>query len=580
MSDEGCDRIDTPPGVEVDPRGAPTAADASGASYGESTSANSENFIKNSAPPHPSTAEEIPEKNSEKILSEKNLVEDLATVTRDPYRFVLYAFPWGQPGTELEKYPGPDEWQTAFLKDLSSKLASPQEAIQAATASGHGIGKSACVAWLILWAMSTCEDTKCVVTANTETQLKTKTWAELAKWHRLFIAKHWFTFTATALYSVDPDHQQTWRADMIAWSERNAEAFAGLHNQGKRILLIMDEASAIPDIIWETAEAALTDKDTEILWLVFGNPTRGSGRFFDCFNRFRHRWLTRHVDSRTARMTDKTQLDKWISDYGEDSDFCRVRVRGVFPNTSELQFIPGSYVEEARGKHLREDQYNFAPVILTLDNAWSGGDEIVFTLRQGLMAKILSVLKKNDDDIKIAGLLARWEDEYRADAVLIDLGYGTGVYSAGKQMHRQWTLVPFGGASPDPGFVNLRAHMWNQMKLWLKEGGSIPNDPELCAELTGPEAYVVATGHNAGKIYLESKDEMKRRGLPSPNKADGLALSFAVPVRKKDQAGRKSFGHQASDYNPLAPTGAKSEYNPLALAQHDVLRPTGDYHGV
>jgi hypothetical protein len=93
------------------------------------------------------------------------------------------------------------------------------------------------------------------------------------------INRHWFTYTATALYSADPAHEKTWRVDMTAWSENNTEAFAGLHNKGKRLLLIFDEASAIPDLIWEVAEGALTDEQTEIIWACFGNPTRNSGRF-------------------------------------------------------------------------------------------------------------------------------------------------------------------------------------------------------------------------------------------------------------------------------------------------------------
>jgi hypothetical protein len=151
-------------------------------------------------------------------------------------------------------------------------LLTIEEAIQIARASGHGIGKSALVAWIILWAISTFEDTKGVVTANTENQLKTKTWAEVSKWHRMFIARDLFKMTATALFANDPLHERTWRIDMVPWSERNTEAFAGLHNQGKRILVIFDEGSAIPDLIWEVTEGALTDQDTQIIWMAVRQP--------------------------------------------------------------------------------------------------------------------------------------------------------------------------------------------------------------------------------------------------------------------------------------------------------------------
>ncbi|MGA2403047.1 MAG: hypothetical protein ABSG91_15300 [Syntrophobacteraceae bacterium] len=249
----------------------------------------------------------------------RQLVADLGKYAFDPYGWVLYAFAWGK--GELAGFDGPDQWQSEQLQAIGAKLrkgvteggahpgcgptaacarSEPCVVIREATASGHGIGKSAFVAWLILWAVSTFEDTKGVVTANTETQLKTKTWSELAKWYRLcWFASQMFELTATAIFSKIPDHQKTWRIDMVPWSERNTEAFAGLHNKGKRILLIYDEASAIPDVIWQVSEGALTDEGTQILWCVFGNPTRNTGRFKGCFvGQLRHRWNTRQIDSR------------------------------------------------------------------------------------------------------------------------------------------------------------------------------------------------------------------------------------------------------------------------------------------
>ncbi len=164
----------------------------------------------------------------------------MAKFSMDPYAFVLYSFDWGN--GELKGYDGPEDWQRDVLIRIGDKLKSNKigmyEAIQEAVASGHGIGKSCLVSWIILWSMSTHEDTKGVVTANTETQLKTKTWSELAKWHRLCITKHWFTFTATALFSVDKEHEKTWRFDQVPWSEHKTEAFAGMHNKGSRVVII------------------------------------------------------------------------------------------------------------------------------------------------------------------------------------------------------------------------------------------------------------------------------------------------------------------------------------------------------
>lgn len=464
-----------------------------------------------------------------KVDPEQQLRDDMGEMSQDPYAFVLYSFPWGEGDLENCQL---EDWQSNLLKRVRDGLISYQDAIQEAIASGHGIGKSALVAWLILWAISTFEETRGIVTANTQLQLTTKTWPELSKWYNRFIAKHWFKLTATAIYSAIPKYEKTWRLDAVPWSrnkEMQTEAFAGLHNKGKRIIVIFDEASAIPDKIHEVTEGALTDADTEILWFMFGNPTRNTGRFHAAFHGLKHRWHHEQIDSRKVRISNKKQIAKWETDYKETSDFFKVRVKGEFPAVGDRQFISTALVDAARGKHLPIDSYNFAPVILTCDPSWTGSDELVIAKRQGLAFSILKVMAKNDDDTLVAGFLAGYEDEFNADAVFIDLGYGTGIYSAGKHMNRKWILVSFGGESSKPGYANKRAEMYGDIRDWLKEGGALPDDAQLCEELPSVEADTRMNG----EIILESKEDMKERGLASPNRADALALSFAFPVRKK-----------------------------------------------
>lgn len=488
------------------------------------------------------------------------LIEELATFEHDPLGYVLFAFPWGQPGTDLEHETGPRAWQRETLEEVGRGVKAGKsvgEAIQIAIASGHGIGKSALVAWLIRWALATREDTRGVVTANTEPQLRTKTWPEVAKWHHLAIDSALFECTATALYSKDPGHDKTWRVDAITWSENNTEAFAGLHNAGKRLLVIFDEASAIADRVWEVTEGALTDANTEIVWAVFGNMTQATGRFRECFRNNRHRWKTKQIDSRTVEGISKAQIDKWVEDFGEDSDFVKVRVRGMAPSLTARQFISEADVDAAWSRALRSDQFDFAPVILSCDPAWEGGDELVIARRQGLAFWILKVLPKNDNDIHIANLLARYEDEHKAAAVFVDGGYGTGIVSAGRTMGRNWQIVWFGGASADEGCVNKRAEMWKLTRDWLKAGGAIPKDQALRDDLLGPETVP----RPDGKLLLEPKETMKRRGLKSPNRADALCLTFAAPVamrspleRAREEAHVAAIrrGEAPGDYDPYA----------------------------
>lgn len=480
------------------------------------------------------------------------LVERMTSFRYDPLGYVLYAFPWGVPGSQLEQVDGPRRWQRAKLEQMGEMLrsgASVGDVIRMAVCSGHGIGKSALIAMVIKWALDTLADTKIIVTANTDKQLQTKTWPELSKWHHLSITKHWFVYTATSLYSADADHEKLWRADAIPWSEHNTEAFAGLHNVGRRIVLLFDEASKIADKVWEVAEGALTDKDTEIIWLVFGNGTRATGRFRECFRAFRHRWQTDNIDSRTVEGTNLELFKSWVEDYGEDSDFVKVRVRGMFPAASFKQFISEADVDPAFGKHLIESQYSFAPKILTVDPAWEGDDPLVIGYRQGLHFAVVKVIPKNDNDIQVANIVAKLEDELDCDAVFVDGGYGTGIISAGRTMGRDWMIVWFGGASDDPGYKNKRAEMWGKMRDWLKEGGAIPKDQQLRDDLIGPETVPRVDG----VIQLESKKDMKARGLPSPNHADALALSFAYPVvaRHRQPLAIGAAPRVVTDYDPF-----------------------------
>ena len=278
---------------------------------------------------------------------EEMLADKMTEYYDDPVGFVWFAFDWGH--GELADQTGPDDWQVEFLQSIGDKLkANPDINIREATASGHGIGKTACTAWLIIWAMSTRPHLSGVVTANTMSQLSTKTWRELALWYKRAINAHWFKWSATKFWHIK--HPETWFTSAEPNTEHNSEAFAGRHAKYK--LILFDEASAIPDKIFEVTEGAMTDPRS--IWCIFGNPTKNTGKFKDCFGPDRYnpetgtgRWTTRHIDSRTAKMTNKTELGEWIKAYGIDSDFVRVRVLGFFPRLGAMQFIPTDAVDRA-----------------------------------------------------------------------------------------------------------------------------------------------------------------------------------------------------------------------------------------
>jgi len=467
---------------------------------------------------------------------ESELIEDMAGMWLDPYAFVLYAFPWGEPG-ELENHKGPREWQAKILKEIGEELRANNltrvnAIIQEAVASGHGIGKSALVAWLILWAMSTMEDTRGVVTANTDTQLRTKTVAEATKWHRLCITKHWFKMTATAIFSNDPEHEKTWRIDFIPNSPHSSEGFAGLHNQ-TRTLIIFDEASAIENIIWETTQGALTDENSQIIFAAFGNPTRTGTRFHQCFTRYRHRWNTHHVDSSQVEGTNKELIQSWMDDYGADSDFVKVRVLGQFPSQSDMQFIGAHLAEAAQD---RQVHHAGASLVMGVDVARYGDDRSVIYFRRGRdAASQKRKVYRGISLMQLADYVAEDITTHRPATVFIDgTGVGGGVVDRLEQLGYGHVIVEVNAgesATDSERYKNKRAEMWAEMKEWLKVG-SIPNDQVLFDDLTGLEYQF----DMQGRLQLEKKEDMKKRGLASPDIADALALTFAEPVAPEEYA--------------------------------------------
>lgn len=493
-------------------------------------------------------------------MTELELLQEwLASVKNDPEAFVLGAFPWNEPSTVLEGFEGPDPWQSEILNLIKLGLINVNEAIQLATASGHGIGKSALVSWIILWAFTTFPDTRGVVTANTETQLKTKTWSELGKWFNLFIGKEHFSLTATALLSKDASRERTWRIDMVPWSEKNTEAFAGLHNKGKRLLLLMDEASAIPDIIWETAEGALTDADTEIIWCVFGNPTRNTGRFRECFSGGAHAefWNSRQIDSRTVAITNKSRFEKWRRAYGEDSDFFRVRVLGQFPKHGLMEFFSAQDIDDAM---VREVEVHINdPLALGVDVARFGINSSVIYPRKGRDARTIESQKfRGMDTVELANRVLDTHRRLNSDGIFIDGGgVGGGVVDNCRRLQLAVFEVQFGAKDTVSGivfdtmgekYVNMRAGMYGALRAWLKTG-AIPNKPELRTAMLA----IKYTFNNKDQIVLMSKEDLMEENPDLElDELDGLALTFAMPLQSNSRAGGE---------HPQKPE-VESEYDP------------------
>lgn len=467
-------------------------------------------------------------------------------IKNDPLAFVLFTFPWGQKGTPLEHFAGPRKWQREVLRELGEAIKANDgkidyDTFRAAISSGRGIGKSALVSWLVVWMLSTRIGATVIVSANSEAQLRSVTWAEITKWLSMSLNSHWFEVSATRLMPakwltelVERDLKmgtRYWGAEGRLWSAENPDSYAGVHNHAG-VLLVFDEASGIDDSIWSVAAGFFTENTPNRFWLAFSNPRRNSGYFYECFNSKREFWRNKIVDARSVEGTDKQVYQQIIDEYGADSSQAHVEVYGQFPNASDDQFIGSMTVDDAMKRERWKDQS--APIVIGVDPARFGSDSTVIAVRQG--RDIIAIKRhKGDDTMETVGRVIEAIEEYKPMLVVVDEGgLGAGVVDRLKEQRYKIRGVNFGSKSKNPlMWGNKRAEMWGEMREWLKTA-SIPNDRYLKSDLMGP----MMKPDSRGTIFLESKKDMRSRGLASPDAADAIAVTFAFPVARREAVDR------------------------------------------
>lgn len=473
--------------------------------------------------------------------ADSDLADYIAQFYADPLGFVMGCYPWGERGTPLADYDGPDDWQREVLIEIGEQVKARNfdglhavEPIREAIASGHGIGKSTFIAWIADWIMSTRPMCRGTVTANTVVQLETKTWPAIQKWTELCLTAHWFTTSGALRHKSYP---KQWFLVPATCKEENSEAFAGQHASDSTSFYLFDEASAVPDKIWEVAEGGLTDG--EPFFFAFGNATRNTGKFHRvCFGSEQHRWNHRSIDSRTSKFTNKKQIEEWIADYGVDSDFVRVRVLGKPPRASELQYIDQERTDQAQ-KREAQSLYD-DPLIVGVDVSGGGAAWTVAYFRKGKDGRSIPRIRLTGEQsrdrnvvvARLAEVLADKRPERKVAAMFIDSAFGSPIVERLRVLgYENVHEVSFGGASIDPHQLNMRAYMWAKMKDWLLTG-AIPSETQLEVQLTGPGYHI----DRSNRLVIESKSEMVKRGVASPDDADALALTFAQPVAPMEAA--------------------------------------------
>jgi hypothetical protein len=470
---------------------------------------------------------------------------DCGDLADDPLEWVYFAYPWGQ--GELAGYDGPDEWQRKYLADWGRAIrardfdgSGPVMPYMTSTVSGHGVGKSALVAWIVDFIMSTRPGCKGRVTANSIPQLETTTWPEIVKWSKLMVTRRWFRITSGrgAMKMVAKADPEGWTVRGMAWDQHRAAAFAGVHAAQSMPFYIFDEASEIARIILETAQGGLTDGEPFLA--MFSNPTKPVGFFYDSHHSMRQRYTTYNIDSRSAKMPNQALIKQWIEDWGLDSDFVKVRVLGEFPLTGDRQMIPGNLVDMAMSADRTPTCGITDPIICGVDVARYGDDESVIKIRRGRDGRSMPcIVFRGIDNYQLALEIRKLNERFAFDAINVDSGGGSGIIDP----LRNWNVpnvneILFGGTSPDPEFHLMNTYMMAETRKWLKlDGVTLEDDPVLKRQLK-IRRYSMIEGKKGTAVKIETKEEMKEDAdiKESPDRADALGLTFAVPVGPRNEA--------------------------------------------
>ncbi|HEX3941596.1 MAG TPA: hypothetical protein VHX11_08960 [Acidobacteriaceae bacterium] len=497
---------------------------------------------------------------------EQELADRLAEFRWDPLGAVLFGFPWGE--GDLAGFNGPRKWQCEELELLGEHLRNPETRDQVyarALSSGHGIGKTTLAAFLSWWAQSTMLDAMARVTANTDRQLTTVVQPEFSRWFRRAINAHWFNVQVSSIKADDSARESTWRLDFMPWSNENPQAFAGKHNAGRRMLYLFEEAAPIPNEIYRVARGALTDADTEKILFAISNCSVNTGTFYEAvFGNLRHRWTQRVIDSREVEGCNLEEIKGWLAECegNEDSDYFRVRARGLFPKGAAGQFIDLDLISKAQmvpARSLPDDA-----LVAGCDFAWGGSADNVVRFRKGMDARSIPPVRVKGEFTrdpavmvgKLGDILTR-EYEIGGRRQKVDMLFCDSAGIAGPVVarlralgHKNIMEVNFGQDSTDPKFAYRRDEIWGKLKQSLLDGLAIDKDPGLAADLAKP----MLVSDPKQRVKLESKELMMKRlqklGVESssPDDADSLALTYAAPVLPQKPPKKAAPPYRLSTY--------------------------------
>lgn len=465
-------------------------------------------------------------------------------------KLVYIIFPFGQAGHALEHW-APYDWQMEELAKLSKHLMNPKtryETYRLIVSSGNGAAKTALGAMINMMLMYT-QRLRCRITANTDPQMKSIVWPEYDIWFRhARFHEHFFEKFGTSIKAKKEDLADTWRIDTVTWSEESPASISGLHNKGGAVCYTFEEAPGIPANIWQYASGAFTETDTIKVFMAFGNSDDPESKFEQNMNS--PLWNSRRIDTRTLKHIDPKQIQDWLMECGgdEDADDFRVRVRGLPRKTAKDSIIRLEAVQAAleRGRDFDMESVSMLPSVLMCDPAWTGGDDTTIGHKQGQVRTLLEKYKLDkslgENHMLTFQKLCHWERMLKADAVLIDQGEGTAIYTLAQNAGKtSWFLVSF-AASPndrpevrDSEYANLRAQMYYEFSKQLLAGGILRSlNPEWIPVIEKQLIWTKGGRHKiTQKKIAEPKTDIKARVGQSPDVADVFVLGEAMQVLER-----------------------------------------------
>ena len=407
----------------------------------------------------------------------------------------------------------PDEWQAAVM------MAVAKGERRISVRAGHGVGKSTFVAWLAIWHMVTRYPQKTVMTAPTAGQLFDALFAEIKLWINRLPAPIRSLFEMTSeKVTLKAAPEASFISARTSSADR-PEALAGIHSDN--VLILVDEASAVPEPVYESAAGSMSGH--QACTILIGNPTRNSGLFFKTHHALASEWRTFHVSCLDSPRVARDFVKQISDTYGPDSNAYRVRVLGEFALREDDTLIPAELVDSAMARDVVMDEKE--PLLFGIDVARFGDDRSILCRRRG---NVVIDFKRWQglDLMQLTGAIVNEASIEKPDEICVDsIGLGSGVADRLRELGYVVRDVNVSEASAmNPQAAKLRDDLWLQVKEWLnKRACKLPKDDDLRQELVAP-TYTFTSN---GRIKVEGKAEMKRRGMRSPDLADSLCLTFA-----------------------------------------------------